>query len=94
MNMVSSELTVTATEFKAKCLDIFKRLGDHRLTRVTVTRRGKPVAVITPPQIDAATARAVVGSMAGSVWIDPDFDLTAPVFDDEMDAEKGILYNE
>ncbi len=44
--------------------------------------------------IDEATARAVLGSMAGSVWIDPEIDLTEPIFDGEMDAEKGILYNE
>ena len=92
MDMVASELTVTATEFKAKCLDILKRLGEHRLRRVTVTRRGKVVAVITPPQIDEATARAVIGSMAGSVQIPEGFDLTAPVLDWETDAERGILH--
>jgi antitoxin (DNA-binding transcriptional repressor) of toxin-antitoxin stability system len=92
MDMVSSELTVTATEFKAKCLDILKRLGEHRLSRVTVTRRGKTVAVITPPQIDETTARAVIGSLAGSVHVPEGFDLTAPVVDAERDAEVGILH--
>jgi prevent-host-death family protein len=86
------ELTISASEFKAKCLDILKRLGEHRLARVTVTRRGKPVAVMTPLDIDEASARAVFGSMAGSVRIAPGVDLTEPVFEGEIEAEKGILY--
>jgi prevent-host-death family protein len=94
MDMVSSELTITATEFKAKCLDILKRVGERRLSRVTVTRRGKPVATITPPGLDEAAVRAGYGSMAGTVHIPEGFDLTAPIFDGEIDAEKGILYNE
>lgn len=86
------ELTIAASEFKAKCLDILKRLGEHSLTRVTVTRRGKPVAVMTPPGIDEATARAAFGSMAGTVKIAPGVDLTQPVFEGTMDAELGILH--
>jgi antitoxin (DNA-binding transcriptional repressor) of toxin-antitoxin stability system len=92
MDMVTSELTVTATEFKAQCLDILRRLGEHRLSRVTVTRRGKTVAIITPPQIDEAVARAVIGSMVASVHIPEGFDLTAPVVDVESDADLGILH--
>lgn len=92
MDMVTSELTLSVSEFKAKCLDILKRLGEHRLSRVTVTRRGKTVAVITPPQIDEATARAVIGSMAGSVHIPEGFDLTAPLPGMESDAEAGLLH--
>ena len=85
------EIVISASDFKAKCLDIFKRLGEHRITRVTVTRRGKPVAVLTPPEISEATARAVFGSMAGSVHIPAGFDLTAPVFDGEIEAVRGFL---
>lgn len=94
MDMVTSELTISASEFKAKCLDILKRLGEHRLRKVTVTRRGKPVAVITPPDLSRADLLAAFGSMAGTVHIPDGFDLTAPIFADEVDAEDGILYNE
>lgn len=86
------EMTLSASEFKAKCLGIMKRLGDNRLTRVTVTRHGKPVAVMIPPAIDEETARSVFGSMAGTVHIAPGVDLTEPIFEGEMDAVKGILY--
>lgn len=37
--------TVGATEFKAKCLAILDEIQEHGHT-VTVTKRGKPVAVV------------------------------------------------
>jgi antitoxin (DNA-binding transcriptional repressor) of toxin-antitoxin stability system len=92
MDMVTSELTLSASEFKAKCLDILKRLGERRLARVTVTRRGRIVAIITPPQVDDAAARSGFGSLAGTVHPQPGLDLTAPAFDGQSDAELGILY--
>lgn len=86
------EITIAASEFKTKCLDILRRLRERRLSRVTITHRGHPVAVMTAPAMSEKDARSIIGSMAGTVWIDPDLDLTEPVFDGEMDAEKGILY--
>ena len=47
----------TATEFKAKCLDILDRVAAHKFTRVTITKRGKIVAVLTPPEDPEAVAR-------------------------------------
>ncbi|HEX8225183.1 MAG TPA: prevent-host-death protein [Allosphingosinicella sp.] len=88
------EITIAASEFKAKCLDILRRLGERRLSRVTITHRGTPVAVMTAPPPSEQDARSIIGSMAGTVWIDPDLDLTQPAFDGEMDAEKGILYRD
>jgi antitoxin (DNA-binding transcriptional repressor) of toxin-antitoxin stability system len=92
MVMSAPEEVLTVTEFKARCLEFFDRLSSHRLQKVTVTRRGKPVAVVSPPATQEADLRALHGSMAGSVIIPPGFDLTAPVFDGELDAEKGILH--
>ena len=83
------EETISVSEFKAKCLGIFQRLADHRLAKVTVTRRGRPVAVLTPPETDEAQARAVHGSMAGMAVVSPGVDLTKPVFEGVMDAELG-----
>ena len=83
------ELTISATEFKAKCLDIFTRLSDHRLTKVTVTRRGKPVAAVTAPVSDGGD---IYGFMAGSVIMPPGLDLTAPIFEAEIEAESGRLH--
>lgn len=81
----------TATEFKAKCLDIFDQLAARKFTRDTVTKRGKVVAVLTPPDTDEAAVRQLYGSMRGSVILPPDFDLTAPVLDEPFLAETGAL---
>lgn len=94
MDLVSSQITLTATEFKARCLEIFTRLNEGSLKRVEVTRRGKPVAVVTPPRLTREQVRAAYGSMRGTVHVPKGFDWAAPVFEDEIDAEKGILYNE
>ena len=92
MDMVSSELVITASEFKAKCLDIFKRINDGRLRKVIVTRRGKVVAEIGPPMSDKANFLRFLGSMKGSVTVPDGVDLVAPIFDGEINAEQGILY--
>lgn len=86
------EETLSVSEFKAKCLDLFDRLSKNRLRKVTVTRHGKPVAVVTAPMSAEAEARAVHGSMAGMVSIPPGLDLTAPVIGEEFDAVRGILH--
>jgi hypothetical protein len=43
-------LEVSASAFKARCLAIFKDLEARRINRVLVTRRGRPVAELTPPR--------------------------------------------
>lgn len=86
------EETLSVSEFKAKCLDIFKRLDDRRLAKVTVTRRGKPVAFVTSQTAQDDWVAELQGAMRGSVIIPDGFDLTAPVFEGEMDAERGILH--
>jgi prevent-host-death family protein len=45
-------MTIAVGEFKAKCLKI---MADVQTTRspVTITKRGKPVAVLTPYPLDA-----------------------------------------
>lgn len=84
--------TLNATEFKATCLDILDRLSRRELTRVTITKRGRVVAVLSPPDDDEVSVRDLYGCMAGSVLIPADFDLTAPVLDEPFDAESGVLH--
>ena len=86
------EETLSVTEFKAKCLQLFDRLEAKRLGKITITRRGKPVAVVSGPQAAEDEARAVVGSMAGLTIIPDGVDLTAPIFEGEIAAEKGVLH--
>ena len=82
-------LRVSATEFKARCLAIFKDLEARRIGRVLVTRRGRPVAELTPPRTELPT---LWGAHRGSVEVAAGTDLTAPVVDEELDAAAGVLH--
>ncbi len=82
--------TITATEFKAKCLNILDRLANHELERVIITKRGQTVGELVPPK--TALVPDLYGSMRGSVIIPEDCDLTAPALDEPLDAEFGILH--
>ncbi len=82
--------TVSASEFKAKCLNILDRLAGHEIDRVIITKRGQTVGVLLPPE--AVTVQDLYGSMRGSVIIPEGFDLTEPVLDEPFDAEDGILH--
>jgi antitoxin (DNA-binding transcriptional repressor) of toxin-antitoxin stability system len=87
------EETISVTDFKAKCLDILKRLGRHQLQKVTVTRHGEVVAVITPPPTRQHSIREMHGFMKGMTVIPEGMDITKPVFDEEeFDAARGILH--
>jgi hypothetical protein len=88
--MSGTVLTISVTEFKAKCLALFAELESHRLTKVIVMRRGRPVAELTPPN---GILAPLFGAHRGSVVVPEGVDLTAPTFEDEeFDAEGGILH--
>lgn len=82
--------TISASEFKAKCLDILDRLGSNEIKRLVITKRGKPVAVLTPPESKQEAIRNIHGFMRGSVIFHDDVDLTAPILVERLDAENGI----
>ena len=84
--------TISASEFKAKCLDILDRLADRTLERVVITKRGRVVATLIPPEDAAAAVQEIHGFMRGSVALPPGFDLTAPVADESFAAEHGELH--
>ena len=89
---MKSTQTISASEFKAKCLDILDRLAEHTLERVVITKRGRVVAVLVPPEDPAAAVRQMHGFLRGSVAVPPGFDLTAPVADESFAAESGELH--
>ena len=82
-------LRISATDFKARCLAIFKDLEARRIARVLVTRRGRPVAELTPPHTTLPTLR---GAHRGSVEVMPGVDPTAPIIDEALDAADGVLH--
>lgn len=87
----SKSATFSATEFKAKCLSVLDRLAARQFDRVVVTKRGRAVAVLTPPEDEAEAVRQIYGFMRGSVRIPEGFDLTAPVLEEPFLAERGDL---
>jgi prevent-host-death family protein len=76
------QLTVGATEFKAKCLELIEDVHDRKRNAVLITKRGKPYAKLVPAQVSRET---FIGCMKGTVEILDD--LTKPL-DVEGDALK------
>jgi prevent-host-death family protein len=89
--MGALEKTVSVTEFKAKCLSLMEDVSKHKVRQITVVKRGKPLVVIVAPRKPAAR-KSIFGALKGSVVIPEGLDLTKPVFEGEIDAEKGILH--
>ena len=61
--MKTKTRTISATEFKAKCLHIFDHLGADG---IIVEKRGKPIAKVTPIK---SVNSEWIGSMKGEIKI-------------------------
>lgn len=83
--------TVSATEFKAKCLDLLDQVSARQIGRLEITKRGKVVAILIPPTLHDDAVRQLHGFLRGSVFMPEGADLTAPVLDEPLDAELGRL---
>ena len=57
--------TIAAATFQAKCLRIINELREDG-EPVTITNRGKPVAVLSPVQPERQE-RSIIGAMKGTV---------------------------
>jgi antitoxin (DNA-binding transcriptional repressor) of toxin-antitoxin stability system len=88
---MASEYTITASEFKAKCLGLLDQLATHKLTRLSVTKRGRVVAIVTPPD-ESPDIRELHGFMRGSVVAPDGFDFTAPALDEPLSADRGRIH--
>ena len=80
--MKKPSLTIGATEFKAKCLELIDQVHDRKRNSVIVTKRGKPYVKIVPADQPLGPLR---GCMKGTVKILGD--LTEPI-DVEWEALK------
>lgn len=83
---------VSASEFKAKCLDILDRVGRREFEQVVITKRGIAVAVLVPPPTAAVELERLHGFLRGSVDIPPDIDLTEPVVEETFAAADGEIH--
>jgi antitoxin (DNA-binding transcriptional repressor) of toxin-antitoxin stability system len=84
--MASHEVTVTITAFKANCLDLVRQLEHGKLKRITLTRRGKPVAEVSPKKAaKKKTFADIYGCMRGTIEFAPDYDPFEQVIDEPKD---------
>lgn len=78
--------TMSISEFKATCLAVLERVRKSGRP-LLITRRGQPVAEITPPSACAA-GEEWIGAMRGSARITGDL-VTPVVSTDEWEALNG-----
>jgi prevent-host-death family protein len=64
--MIMNSLTVSATDFKAKCLAMIEEMNRTKVP-IVVTKRGKPVAEMYPARSEAEAAKSFIGSMKGTL---------------------------
>lgn len=86
--------TINATEFKAKCLGLLDRVSGRELDRLEITKRGRLVAVVTPPPETPGEnwIQELQVRMRGRTHIPEDWDLTAPIFEGEINPDPdGLL---
>jgi prevent-host-death family protein len=86
-----AQTTISASEFKAKCLDILNQLSARKLTQVTITKHGRPVAILTPPNETKDAVRQLYGFMEGSVVGLDDIDLTEPILQEPFLIDDDLL---
>jgi len=89
---MSEARIISASEFKAKCLDILDRVSRREFERVVITKRGIAVAVLVPPAAEAADVERLHGFMRGSVVVPPEIDLTAPVSNEAFAADQDEIH--
>ncbi len=88
---MNPQATMTASDFKARCLDVLDQLAARKLAGVTITKRGRPVAVVLPPTTHAELP-SLYGCMQGTVTIPEGVDIDGPILDEPLDADDGILH--
>lgn len=71
---MSLEITVSASGFKARCLSLLRKLETGELSRIKVTRRGKPVAIMVAAATETGPLKDVYGFQAGTIRFSPDYD--------------------
>ncbi len=78
MPMKNKTKTISASEFKAKCLQIFDELDAEG---IVVEKRGKPIAKVIP--IGRTDNSGLIGSMKGVIKVKGDIFSTGVKWDAE-----------
>jgi prevent-host-death family protein len=77
--------TIAVSAFKPRSLELIERVASGRVTRLVLTRRGRPVAALVPVREEPVE---LWGALRGLMEPVPGVDLTAPV-GETWDAERG-----
>ena len=87
------EATLSASEFKAKCLDLMAEGAARRLDKVHVTKHGKPFVSLSFEHEAPFSGESIFGCMKDWEPLVPaDHDWEAPLFTDaELDAMTDEL---
>lgn len=86
--MSAREATLSASDFKARCLEVMRQIEKGELQRVTVTRRGKSVAVLQGVQHEKPY-KDDFGFMRGLIHLAPDYDPFEQVIEESDDPFIG-----
>jgi antitoxin (DNA-binding transcriptional repressor) of toxin-antitoxin stability system len=73
------ELRIGVTAFKARSLGLIDQIERGELDRIVLTRRGKPVAMLSATP---AEPKPLIGCMKGMIQIADGVDLTEPTGED------------
>ena len=84
--------TISATEFKATCLDLFDQVYAGEIEEFGVTKHGRVVAVVRRPAVTRSDAETLYGCLEGTLSLPADLDLTKPIFEGEINAEDGFTF--
>jgi hypothetical protein len=88
------EKTVSATEFKAKCLELMDAGAARKLDRVRITKRGKPFVTMTFEPAISPQQAPIFGCMKGTTGIPDDFDWEASPYTEADLVEQEARFKE
>ena len=86
--------TLVSFIWPAQNPELMQSLAARKLTRIVVTKRGRPVAILSPPPTPEEVADGLFGCLKGQMIAPEGFDFTAPVLDEPLNAAEGRLYEE
>jgi Cys-tRNA synthase (O-phospho-L-seryl-tRNA:Cys-tRNA synthase) len=96
-------IEISVTEFKAKCLELCEKLSRNEIDSIEVTKRGKPLVTVKSSvnRVPETREEALVAlrrwqeGMKGTIWVDPNCDLTQPASSiEDWDAYHGKVFPE
>jgi prevent-host-death family protein len=96
-DQITGEVVITATEFKAKCLELLDRVKAGTVKKVHITKRGREVGLLTGPEGKGEAPwdpYSMFGAMRGTAVISDGLDIDGPIYDPEVhgvcDPGRGL----